>query len=71
MKTDDVVEIYADPISQKQPEGKAKLLGHRFDQDEGFHGTMEYWDVEFIGPNCKDEPPVLRQILVPHGEVEA
>lgn len=44
MKKGDVVMIYQDPITQKKPEGKAKLLKLEI-RDKS--GEMEYWKVLF------------------------
>lgn len=49
MKVGDVVEIYEDPLTEKKPEGRAKL--QRFILD---HGDKELWEVisERSGDNC-------------------
>lgn len=38
-----IVTIYEDPITQKKPEGKAKLIKRHHIVD-----NMEYWQVEFL-----------------------
>ncbi len=41
----DTVEIYEDPISEKKPEGKAKLISLDI-KDVG--DGLEYWSVQFL-----------------------
>jgi hypothetical protein len=50
-KAGDLVTIYEDPITQRKPEGKAKILG----KVPGWHeGNPRYW-VRFPGEMLKVE----------------
>ncbi len=48
LKKDEIRTIYADPLSEKRPEGKARLVNYV--RDAGFYDgcTVEYWEVCFI-----------------------
>lgn len=48
MKVGDVVMIYEDPISEKKPEGKAKLLELLMD------GELQYWRVLFLSEDKRN-----------------
>ena len=46
MKKGDVVMIYSDPITEKEKEGKAKLLECVSDRSDSC--ATEYWEVKFL-----------------------
>ena len=46
MKKGDVVMIYIDPMSEKEKEGKAKLL--ECVSNRGDNCATEYWEVKFL-----------------------
>lgn len=50
MKKGDIVTIYEDPITKKNPEGKAKLV-NRLDEDSIWTGEylIDVWSVRFLG----------------------
>lgn len=50
MKKDDIVIIYEDPLTEKNPEGKAKLIKKIIDTRQG-NGNQEYWTVRFLSDN--------------------
>ncbi len=43
MKKGDVVMIYKDPITEKEPEGKARLVKKQHESD-----YSEFWQVAFV-----------------------
>lgn len=45
MKKGDVVTIYEDPITQKKPEGRARLISRDI---KAVGDGLEYWSVQFL-----------------------
>ena len=59
MKKGQVVKIYYDPITQKELEGKARLIRqYRPDSGDG----LEMWECRFS--DARGEPVVLRTIKI-------
>lgn len=51
----DVVMVFGDPIKQRFPIGKAKLLTRM----KCSNLKLEYWNVSFL-----DEPEIIRNVLI-------
>jgi hypothetical protein len=56
MKKGDTVTIYQDPLTKKNPEGKAKLIKFISESHD-----MEFWEVKFLVAGA-GEPLVYRFI---------
>lgn len=46
MKPDDVVTIYEDPLTEKKPEGQARLVKLMFPPN--YNPDMELWEVQLL-----------------------
>ena len=67
MRKGDTVTVYRHPISETDPEGKAKLV-KPIDLEVGYYEgrVLQYWFVQFVTDAVFDGEPVYqRAILAP------
>lgn len=57
-KINDIITIYEDPITEKIPEGKAKLLRKIYNKSD-----MEFWRVSFLNEKNLHQRTTDRWIL--------
>lgn len=58
----DIITVYYDPVTQKQPEGRAKLLQLLVDRDD-----RQFWQVSFVDDEPSDQ---VANVFKPTGRYE-
>lgn len=58
MEVGDIVDIFTDPITEQNLEGRAKLLWYLDPNDPS---DLEYWKVKFLDDNFETERLIKRR----------